>query len=258
MKIALTVAGSDSGGGAGIQADMLAIAANGVFATSAITAITAQNPDGVSFIEPISPQCLKAQLEAVYTYFKPQAAKTGMIFSEDIAKVCVEFFKNNRDIALVVDPVMISTSGSKLLDDSAIKILIEKLAPLAKLVTPNLHEARHILNCPEIGIDDMDMRACQLCQKLKAPVLLKGGHLQGCAEIVDVLAIDKSIYHFKSKRIEGVDTHGSGCTLSAAIAANLALGHKLETACKNGHDYLYNGMLNPLFIGNKKFINHDK
>lgn len=256
MKVALTVAGSDSGGGAGIQADILTMSAMGVFATSAVTSLTAQNPDGVAGIEAVSPAFLRAQLEAVYSYFSPSAAKTGMLFSTDLARVCVDFFARHRDIKLVLDPVMISTSGAKLLDDSAAGVLIRELAPLSRLVTPNLPEACAILGIKKIAGDEMRDCAEELGEILRAPVLLKGGHLEGSGEIVDVLFDGVRIFEFASRRIAGVNTHGSGCTLSAAIASQLALGCDIKSACEISRDYLRRSLETPLFVAGENFINH--
>lgn len=256
MKVALTVAGSDSGAGAGIQADILTMSAMGVFATSAITSLTAQNPDSVSGIEPVSAGFLRAQLEAVKSYFNISAAKTGMIFSAELAEVCVDFFSQNPDISLVVDPVMISTSGSRLLDESACEVLIKRLAPLSRLVTPNLPEACAILACKEIKLSEMNDCARELGSLLKTAVLLKGGHLEDSGNVVDVLFDGESVHEFRARRISGVNTHGSGCTLSAAIAAQLAFGRDLKTSCSNAHKYLHKTLENSLSLGGIKFINH--
>ena len=179
MKVALTVAGSDSGGGAGIQADILAMAQNGVFATCAIAAMTAQNPGGVRSVQPASPQFLSDQLESVNSYFKPEAAKCGMLFNAELAGVAAKFFKKNPQIKLVVDPVMVSTSGSKLLSGGAAEALVKELIPLAELATPNLDEACAILGCGEISAENLERRARELSALFKTSVLLKGGHLRG-------------------------------------------------------------------------------
>ena len=253
----MTVAGSDSGAGAGIQADMLSIASQGVFATCAIAAMTAQNPGGVRAVQPSSAQFLAEQLESVCEYFKPAAAKCGMLFSAELAEVAARFFKSRPEIRLVVDPVMISTSGAKLLQPDAAKILVEKLIPLAELATPNLDEAQFILGIDKISARNLEEAALGLSQHLNTSVLLKGGHLQG-DEIVDALAVKNSgeVLVFKSERILNVDTHGSGCTLSAAIAARFALGEDLVLSVKNAREYLLRGMKNPLRVAGKNFINH--
>ncbi len=249
---ALTIAGSDSGGGAGIQADMLTFASCGVFATSAIAAITAQNPDGVSAISTIPADVFKAQLEAVYNFFKPTALKTGMLFDATHIDITADFLRNHPEIKAVVDPVMISTSGSRLLKKDAQDALQSNLLPLATLITPNLDEAKALLD----NDADMQQMAIALSKKYSTSVLLKGGHLTG-DDIVDILCQpDSKIIQYKSKRIPNIDTHGSGCTLSAAIAANLAKQQAIQTACENARNYLLAGMKNPICIKEKKYINH--
>ena len=250
----VSIAGSDSGGGAGIQADMLAMAANGVFATSVIAAITAQNPDEVRAISTVPADVFQAQLEAVFDYFKPTSAKTGMLFDAQHIEIVANFFKKNPQVKLVVDPVMISTSGAKLLKDDAIEMLKTKLLPIAEVITPNLDEAKALLEVDKIC--DMEKSAKELSQKFGTSILLKGGHLNG-DEICDVLFTrNGDVFQFHSTRIKNIDTHGSGCTLSAAISANLAKGMSVETACKNAQTYLINGMKNPVRIFKKNFINH--
>ncbi len=250
---ALTIAGSDSGGGAGIQADMLTFASCGVFATSAIAAVTAQNPDGVSAISTIPTETFKAQLEAVFEYFSPNAVKTGMLFDAEHIKATVDFLKKFPTVKLVVDPVMISTSGSRLLRSDAEEVMKSTLLPMATLITPNLDEAKAIL---EDDVVDMPLMAKKISQKFSTSVLLKGGHLDS-EKIIDVLyQINGDTHIFESKRIPNIDTHGSGCTLSAAITAFLAKGETLELACQKARDYLLQGMKNPIQICQKKFINH--
>ena len=250
---AMTIAGSDSGGGAGIQADMLAFAANGVYATCAIAAITAQNPDGVPAAASAGAKMLEAQMEAVENFYKPKAAKTGMLFdSENVAAVS-NFFEEHRNIALVVDPVMLSTSGSRLLSDSALEAMKSRLIGISTLFTPNIDEAEILLSSKIVDIPDAAQR---LRDKYHASVLLKGGHLSGNI-VCDFLApINGGTREFKSERITNIDTHGSGCTLSAAIAARLALGEKLELACENARKYLLAAMKNPVAAGGRLFINH--
>lgn len=253
IPCAITVAGSDSGGGAGIQADLLTFAANGVWATSAIAALTAQNPEKVTDINVAGGRFLLNQLEAIYTYYTPRAAKTGMLFDTDTISAAVNFFETHPDIKLVVDPVAISTSGAKLLKDDAIDILKKRLLPLATVFTPNLDEAAMLLNCDKI--EHLPSAAKELEYLYKAPVFLKGGHLES-NKITDTLCINSEIIEMTSTRIEGIDTHGSGCTLSAAITANLAKGESLVDACANARNYLLQGMMNPVAFKGKKFINH--
>ena len=256
MKVALTVAGSDSGAGAGIQADLFAFAANGVYGTSAIAALTAQNPDGVRSIQASEPSFLRDQLEAVCEYYRPSAAKCGMLFNAELIEVAADFFEKNRSIKLVVDPVMISTSGAVLLKPDAVETLLARLAPLADLITPNLDEAAYILKCEKIALSEMDARASELSEMLRAPVLLKGGHLENSEELADVLAHSGKLRRYVSERLRGVNSHGSGCTLSAAIAARLALGEPLEAACEKARAYLFDGLKNPIKLERDSFINH--
>lgn len=255
MKAAMTVAGSDSGAGAGIQADIFAIASQGVFATSAVAALTAQNPSGVRSIFPISADFLTAQMESVCEYFKPCAAKCGMMFNAELVNAAADFFGKHREIKLVVDPVMISTSGTKLLSDGAVFALTSRLMPLAVLSTPNLDEACFLLNCAKIDSSNLEKSAVRLSEMLGSPVLLKGGHLHG-DEIIDVLAENGEVSLFKSKRVLDVDTHGSGCTLSATIAARLALGDGLKDAVASSRNYLLRSMEKSLSVAGKRFINH--
>lgn len=251
----MTVAGSDSGAGAGVQADIFTIANQGVFATSAVAALTAQNPGGVRSISPVSARFLTDQMESVYEYFKPRAAKCGMLFNAELVNAAADFFEKHREIRLVVDPVMISTSGARLLSEDAVFALTTRLMPIAELFTPNLDEARFLLNCAEISLSNLEESAVLLSEKLGAPALLKGGHLSG-GEIIDVLAENGEVSVFKSNRVSGVDTHGSGCTLSAAIAARLALGENLKDAVKSSRDYLISAMEKSLSVAGKRFINH--
>lgn len=254
MKCAMTIAGSDSGGGAGIQADMLSIAANGVYACTAVAAITAQNPERVSGILAVPPEILRAQMEAIDSFYKPEAAKTGMLYTAEIVDCVADFFESRKSIKLVVDPVIISTSGAKLLSDDAVIALKKRLIPIAEVVTPNLDEACLILDTDKIT--DIEAAAQKLVEKLGSNVLLKGGHLAG-DNLCDTLALkDGSIRTFTSKRVKTTNTHGSGCTLSAAIAANLAKGLQLNDAVSLARTYLLAAIKNPLNVGGEKFINH--
>ncbi len=251
---AMTVAGSDSGAGAGIQADLLAFAANGVFGCTAIAALTAQNPDGVYAVSAPNADVLVAQMKAICDYFKPCAAKTGMLFDAQIAKSVADFFCERKEIKLVVDPVMISTSGARLLKSDAVEVLKNSIIPNSSLFTPNLDEGAALLGNDKI-VDIFD-DAKRLREKFNVPVLLKGGHSEG-DDIFDVLVDENGEVHsFKSKRINGVDTHGSGCTLSAAITANLAKGFNLFESCQKAQKYILACMKNPLETAGKKFINH--
>lgn len=187
FPITLTIAGSDSGGGAGVQADLKTFSSLASFGTTVFTCLTAQNPDGVSDIFEISPDFVSAQLKAVAGYFQVKAAKTGMLYSANIIEAVADFFSENPDIQLVVDPVMVATSGAKLLKDDAIQSLTKDLLPLAKLITPNLDEASLLLGENIHQYDQLVPMAEKLFQKYKVPVLLKGGHLPNATEATDVL-----------------------------------------------------------------------
>ena len=256
LPVALTIAGSDSGGGAGVQADLLTFAANGVFGTTAITCITAQNPDGVTAVTAIDPGMVRAQAEQVATFFSVRAVKTGMLYDSAIIEEVASFLEARPGLPAVVDPVMVSTSGAKLLKDDAIDAFRTKLFPRARLVTPNLDEAAVISGTRVLDVDTMEKVAIQLSLKHGVAFLLKGGHLRS-DELVDVLAIPgAAAIRYNATRIEGVDTHGSGCTLSAAIAAQLALGLSLEEAVAGGRAYLRDAMASAISPGKRKFINH--
>ncbi|MBQ8445929.1 MAG: bifunctional hydroxymethylpyrimidine kinase/phosphomethylpyrimidine kinase [Opitutales bacterium] len=268
LPVALTLAGSDSGGGAGIQADLLTFAAHGVFGTTAITALTAQNPDGVSAVNPVPAEFVREQAEQVARYFNIGAAKTGMLAAAEIIHAVADFFEAHREIKIVVDPVMIATSGAKLIDDAAIATLRERLIPLASLVTPNLDEAEVLLGekfawraNPKTRSGEISESAEKLAEVLGVPVLLKGGHGNG-DEVFDALAFPKAQGGFdsfvKHPRIAETNTHGSGCTLSAAIAANLASGacENLSSAVFRAVDYVSAGISNPLPVAGERFIAH--
>ena len=253
IQCALTIAGSDSGGGAGIQADMLAFAANGVFGTSAIAAVTAQNPDGVGAVAAVPLDVFRQQLDKVYAFFKPAAAKTGMLFDADHILACVDFFLAHHALPAIVDPVMVSTSGSRLLEPSAEEALKKSLLPLAWLITPNILEAETLLGEP---VADTRKAARALSEKFQTNVLLKGGHAEG-EDVEDILRLyNGEEFSFKSKRERGVDTHGGGCTLSAAITANVAKGDSLPEACRKARKYLVRGLENPARVRGRLFINH--
>ena len=253
---AMSVAGSDSGAGAGIQADVLTFAAHGVYGTTAITAITAQNPDKVGAISPCDAGAFAKQLELCASFYAPAAAKTGMLFDAKTAELCADFFDLHPNILLVVDPVMFSTSGAKLLKDDASNILKTRLIPRSTIFTPNLDEASFLLGGIAITPDNQMESAARLAKEFGACALLKGGHLSSDL-ISDILAFpDGRIVEFPSKRVRGVDTHGSGCTLSAAITANLALGLSVENSCLTAQKYIVECMRHPIEVGGRRFINH--
>ncbi len=228
--IALTIAGSDSGGGAGLQADLKTFTALGCHGTTAITCITAQNPKAVIGIQPIRTDIVRKQIEAVFMELPPRAVKTGMLFSTEIINVVADYFAKGKQPPLVVDPVMVATSGAVLLKPSAIRVLKERLLPLATLVTPNLDEAQLLLGKKLRKLEDLLDAAAELHGTFGCAVLVKGGHLKLGAEAVDVLFDGKRFTVLKARRIQGVSTHGTGCTYAAAIAAHLARGEKLPRA----------------------------
>ena len=235
MKTALTIAGSDSGGGAGIQADIKTMTMNGVFAMSAVTALTAQNTTGVSGIYEVPPEFLKAQIDSVFEDIRPDAVKTGMVASEELIEVIAERLEFYKAENVVLDPVMVSTSGSKLLRDGAVDALREKLIPMATLVTPNIPEAQ-ILSGFEIKSEsDMEKAAEFIFNKYGCSVLLKGGHSVNDA---NDLLFDGAAEWFRGVRINNPNTHGTGCTLSSAIAANLAKGFTVRQSVKRAKDYI--------------------
>ncbi len=233
--IALSIAGSDSGGGAGIQADLKTFAALGVHGTTVITCLTAQNPRRVAAIEPVSPRMVRAQLEALFEELPPRAVKTGMLYSAEIIRTVARFFEALRGSGayppLVVDPVMVATSGAVLLRSDAVRALCERLLPLARLITPNADEAALLTGRKLRTLADLRDAAAALHRGFGCAALVKGGHLP-LAEAVDVFFDGQQWLMLRARRIRGVSTHGTGCTYSAAIAAGLALGLTLESAVR--------------------------
>jgi hydroxymethylpyrimidine/phosphomethylpyrimidine kinase len=241
VKIALTVAGSDSGGGAGIQADLKTFARFGVFGTSAITAVTAQNTRGVTMWEPVSPALVEAQIDTVFADLQPHAVKTGMLGSAAVVQTVIDTLSDHKPRHLVVDPVMVASSGDLLLDTDAVALVRDQLIPLADLVTPNLDEAQVLLDIPMRNVNDMIIGAEQLVTTFGAKAaLIKGGHLDS-ETIVDVL-YDGQHHFLRDVRIVSSSTHGTGCTLSAAITANLALGKPLYHSVRIATEYVRNAI----------------
>jgi len=236
--IALTIAGSDSGGGAGIQADLKTFAALGVHGTSAITCITAQNPLRVLKVSPCAPAMVRAQLNAIFAELAPGAAKTGLLCSEEIVREVARFFKNRPEIPLVVDPVMVATSGRRLLTTSAARAVLEQLLPLAALVTPNLAEAEAILGRRIHSVEDLRAVARSIYEIHGCTALVKGGHLPGTNEAIDFLHGREGEWMLSAPRMKGVRLHGTGCTFSAAITAWLARGKSLEEAVRRAKDFI--------------------
>ena len=247
MKTALTIAGSDSSGGAGIQADIKTMTMNGVFAMSAITALTAQNTTGVSGISEVEPGFLRAQIDSVFTDIRPDAVKTGMVSSAALIEVIAERLTFYKARNIVVDPVMVSTSGSKLLKDDAIDTLKSRLLPVACLITPNIPEAQILSGMTVETKEDMQDCAKAVFEKYGCCVLLKGGHSINDAN--DLLYDGVSFVWYEGRRINNPNTHGTGCTLSSAIAANLAKDFSLDEAVRRAKDYISGALEAMLDLG---------
>jgi hydroxymethylpyrimidine/phosphomethylpyrimidine kinase len=230
LPIALTIAGSDSGGGAGIQADLKTFAALGTHGTSAITCITAQNPKSVTGIQAIRADMVVAQIEAVFAELPPAAVKTGMLYSAEIIRAVATFFSAGNRPPLVVDPVMVATSGALLLKSNAVKALTRDLLPLAALATPNLDEAQILVGAKLCTVEDLRTAAREIVRRFGCAALVKGGHLRGLNEAVDIFNDGRTELLLEAPFVRGVSTHGTGCTYSAAIAGQLALGRKLPDA----------------------------
>ena len=248
MYTALTIAGSDSSGGAGIQADIKTMTANGVYAMSAITALTAQNTTGVTSIMEATPQFLAEELDCIFTDIYPDAIKTGMVSSSELIEVIADKLTGYQAKNIVVDPVMVATSGARLISEDAISTLKSKLLPLAKVITPNIPEAE-VLSDMEIKTEaDMEKAAEIICNRLGCSVLLKGGHQLNDAN--DLLwQKNEQATWFMGKRIDNPNTHGTGCTLSSAIASNLAKGYDLKTSVKYAKNYISGALAAGLSLG---------
>ena len=254
LPVALTIAGSDSGGGAGVQADLKTFAALGVHGASAITCLTAQNPRRVAGVEPASPKILRQQIEAVFEELRPASVKTGMLLSAGNVLVVANFFRNSKlktqNSKLIIDPVMVSTSGAKLLEPAAIKVLKEKLLPLATLVTPNLDETEILTGHKPASVEEMRQAAREIHLRFGCAALVKGGHLRGVSEAVDIFFDGKAELLLAAPLVKGIRTHGTGCTYSAAICAALALGHDLPRAVKIGKSFVTKAISRSYRIGN--------
>ncbi len=238
MNTALTIAGSDSSGGAGIQADLKTFEALGVFGTSAVTAVTAQNTTGVSRVDVLAPEAVTAQIDAVASDFSLGAVKTGMLASAEIVHAVADAVERLGLAPLVVDPVMVATSGDALLAPDAVEAYRQRLFPLATVLTPNTHEAEALVGWPVRTLDDARRAAAELRASGADAVLVKGGHLEGEPDAVDVLADAEGERVYRSERIDTTSTHGTGCTLASAIAAYLASGADLRDAITGAKKYL--------------------
>ena len=248
--IALTIAGSDSGGGAGIQADIKAMEANGVFATSALAAVTAQNTQTVAEAHDLPPSLVAAQIDAVAEDLPVRAAKTGMLSDPAIIETVADRVQAHGLYPLVVDPVMISKTGFQLLKESAIATLRDELLPLATVITPNVHEAEHLTDVDDIGtVQDLRAAAEALYDRGPDAVLAKGGHLGDADEATDVLVDDTGVHTVSAPRIDTPHTHGTGCTYASAIAAQLAHGHSLRPAVERAKRYVTGAIRHALPLG---------
>ena len=247
MKKVLTIAGSDSGGGAGIQADLKTMTMNGVFAMSAITALTAQNTTGVQGIYEVSPAFLKQQIDSVFTDLRPDAVKIGMVSSSPLIEAIAERLRFYKAEKIVVDPVMVATSGARLIEEEAVETLERELFPIAAVLTPNVPEAEVLCGHAVRNEQDMETAAGEIGEKYRCAVLLKGGH--SISDANDLLYAGGTMKWFRGKRIPNENTHGTGCTLSSAIAANMAKGFGLEEAVGRAKEYISGALAAMLDLG---------
>jgi len=256
IKTVLSIAGSDPSGGAGIQADLKTFSYFGVYGMSVVTALTAQNSKSVKGIYDISPDFVRMQLESVAEGAEIDAVKTGMLASSRTAETVSEWIKASEVRFVVVDPVFVATSGTSLTEKGAVNVYINSLFPLSTVVTPNIPEAEALTNMKIESVDDMRKSAEIIFKSGPQYVLLKGGHLKG--DITDVLFDGKEFYFFRSPRIESGSYHGTGCTLSSAVAAGLALGEDINTAVNRGIEYVRSTIKNYVFLGKEHFgLNHN-
>lgn len=247
MRTALSIAGSDSSGGAGIQADLKTMTMNGVFAMSAITALTAQNTTGVAAIFEVTPEFLGQQIDAVFTDIRPDAVKIGMVSSGPLIRKIAERLQFYQAENIVLDPVMVATSGSRLIEEDGVEILKKELIPLASLVTPNIPEAEILADMKITGKEDMTVAAEKIGNTFGCSVLVKGGHDINDAD--DLLYVCGKARWFHGKRIANPNTHGTGCTLSSAIAANLAKGFSIEMSVERAKAYISGALAAMLDLG---------
>ena len=235
----LTIAGSDSGGGAGIQADIKAISAMGCFAASAVTAVTVQNTLGVEAVHPVPLDILEGQIDAVLSDIGADAIKIGMLHSAEVVNLVADMIAKYKITNVVLDPVMVSTSGHRLIEEDAVQVIIDRLIPLARVITPNLPEAEILAGCHITGEQDFDRIARKLSDNGNVSVLLKAGHLDSeCLVDYFYNAEDGTMTRLPSKRVDTRNTHGTGCTLSSAFAAALAKGMDLTSAARSAKSYI--------------------
>ena len=247
MKTALTIAGSDCSGGAGIQADLKTMLANGVYGMSAITALTAQNTTGVEAIMNVTPEFLGQQLDCIFTDIFPDAVKIGMVSDKDLIRMIAQKLRQYQPKHVVVDPVMVATSGARLIADDAVEVLQQELFPLATVLTPNIPEAEVLLGENIASKEGMEKAAEEIGRQYGCGVLCKGGHSINDAN--DLLYQDGKVTWFAGKRINNPNTHGTGCTLSSAIAANLAKGCELAEAVRLAKEYISGALAAMLDLG---------
>jgi hydroxymethylpyrimidine/phosphomethylpyrimidine kinase len=256
QAIALTVAGSDSGGGAGIQADLKTFAALAVHGTCAITCVTAQNPRRVTAIHALPPTLVRRQLEAVIDELPPNAMKTGMLYTPEIIRVVAKFARHNSHIPLVVDPVMVATSGSRLIRRKALTSARDELLPLAQLVTPNVPESMQLADMAIKDPEDLREAARRIHSIFGCAVLVKGGHLHSMKEAVDIFYDGKTEVMLSAPFRRGIRTHGTGCTYAAAIAAYLARGLNLIRAVQMAKDYITQAIDGCRQVGKHTVLGH--
>ena len=247
MKTALTIAGSDCAGGAGIQADIKTMTMNGVYAMSVITALTAQNTTGVRAIQESTPEFLKQQIDAVFEDIFPDSVKIGMVSSSELICVIADRLKSHKAKNIVVDPVMVATSGASLIKTDAVETLMDVLLPIATLVTPNIPEAEVLSGLSIENKEDMQKAAKAIGNAHGPSVLLKGGHNINDAN--DLLYVNGEYYWFDGKRIDNPNTHGTGCTVSSAIASNLAKGYTLVESVQRAKKYISDALSAMLDLG---------
>ena len=247
MKTALTIAGSDSSGGAGIQADIKTMISNGVYAMSAVTALTAQNNTGVTAMMEVTPEFLAEELDNIFTDIYPDAVKIGMVSSGALLHVIAEKLQEYKARNIVVDPVMIATSGARLISEEAVEVLKNSLLPMASLVTPNIPEAEVLSGRKIVTPEDMIKAAALIGETYHCAVLCKGGHQLNDAN--DLLWKEGEYRWFQGERINNPNTHGTGCTLSSAIASNLAKGYELEAAVERAKKYISGALAAMLDLG---------
>lgn len=248
MNTALTIAGSDSSGGAGIQADLKTMLANHVYGMSAITALTAQNTTGVTDIMEVTPEFLAEQLDSIFTDIKPDAVKTGMVSSSQLIDIIADKLREYKAVNIVVDPMMVATSGAKLICDDAMETLKKKLLTLATVITPNIPEGEALAGMKITSKEDMVTAAEKISNTYGCSVLLKGGHSLNDANDLLVEQGKEPVW-FMGRRIANTNTHGTGCTLSSAIASNLAKGKSLEEAVKGAKNYISGALAAGLDLG---------